>query len=277
MLRTVLKHYPFWKGRGVLANSQLLRSKTKNNRVVKLNHGLDIVVTENDYISRMIRFFGDFDPSLTKLLFSILRPGDILIDIGANLGVITLPAAKLVGSTGLVWAFEPQQVVRELLIESIKLNSLSNVTVYSIALSNFDGSGRVFGDKKSLGSAKLSEENSAFDNDSCIVKPLDSLTLDTAGHPVRVIKIDVEGHEAEVLEGASKFLSEYTPQYVLFESHPSRGAFEEREEIKVLRRFQYQILSVRKSIFLRPLLKDVRLDRDSEYSCSEFLAKKSHV
>lgn len=271
-IESLMKHYPFWKGRGVLANSSLFRSNGREPRLVTLNDGPVIYTVENDYISRMIRFFGDFDPAITNLIKSLLRPGDVVIDIGANLGVVTLPAARWVGDEGLVIAFEPQRAVYDLLCNSVTENRLQNVKAYMVALSDKCGSGVVRGSQFSLGRATLEQYSGIEGGDSCEVRTLDSFELDFPTARLRLIKIDVEGNEANVLSGATRFIAHQKPDYILFESHPTRGMFESRAEVRIIRSLGYAVAEVKRSLFVQPCLRWLEQESAIEPSSSEFLA-----
>src|SRR5687768_706385 len=75
-----------------------------------------------------------------NVLRLILRPGDTYIDVGANIGTTVIPAADRVGSTGIVWAFEPHPTIARYLSENVQLNSLSNVRIHAVAVDRESGS-----------------------------------------------------------------------------------------------------------------------------------------
>src|SRR5438067_1424811 len=112
--------YPLFSGCGALANLPLLRrlAPPAGTVTTDLRDGSRIRVRPGDYIGRAVFFFGDLDPKLRWVFSRVLRPGDAALDIGANCGVMSLFAARLVGPAGQVHAFEPQPDLAALLRES---------------------------------------------------------------------------------------------------------------------------------------------------------------
>ena len=100
----------------------------------RLDSGADILVPLNDYIGKAAFYVGDLDRKVTEIIKRIVRPGDHVLDIGANLGVVTLHLAKLVGKGGVIHSFEPNPRVADLLIRSIERNGLENVRLHTCAL-----------------------------------------------------------------------------------------------------------------------------------------------
>ncbi len=137
-----------------------------------------------------------------------VRPGDWTIDVGANVGHYTLALAKRVGSTGRVFAFEPIARTFELLAAAAA--DESNVTLLNAAASNdtrevaFDIPDFEWG-LQNLYAASIRDSGSAA---AAVCLPIDSLAL-----PKRVsfIKVDAEGHELEVLQGASSLIQRDLP------------------------------------------------------------------
>ena len=78
-----------------------------------------------DFIENRICFFGVYEPNVTTVFQSSVRTGDIVLDIGANIGYYTLLASKLVGPTGKVYAVEPSQINRLRLQHNLQLNNVT--------------------------------------------------------------------------------------------------------------------------------------------------------
>lgn len=91
--------------------------------VTQLNSGPQIYVYPNDYVGRMVLFFGDLDPCLTNFVRQNISPGDTIVDAGANLGVIILAVASIIGDSGKVIAIEPNSFVVSAMKKSVELNS----------------------------------------------------------------------------------------------------------------------------------------------------------
>ena len=141
-----------------------------------------------------------------------LRPGMTVIDIGANLGVYSLPMARLVGPKGQVFAYEPASETRSLLEHSRELNAGANLHILPLALSDRERVGRlVFG-----GSSEL---NALGENGAGETVRITSLDREDAmrGWPSPdFIKIDAEGEEERILAGGQNFFARHSP-LVMFE------------------------------------------------------------
>jgi FkbM family methyltransferase len=141
-----------------------------------------------------------------------LRPGMTVIDIGANLGVYSLPIARLVGPTGQVFAYEPGSETRALLERSRELNEGTNLHISPLALSDSGREGRLVfggsGERNALG------ENGA--GETVRITSLDSEDAARGWSTPDFVKIDAEGEEARILAGGRDFFAWHSP-LVLFE------------------------------------------------------------
>jgi len=133
-----------------------------------------------------------------------VRKGDVVIDVGAHVGVFTIKAAKDCGENGLVVAIEPEPRNLALLSKNVKRNSLNNVIII----------GKAAGDHK--GKAKLHLSSLSFQHSLSgarhnyvwiDIDTLDNIAFELKLDKINFIKIDVEGTELEVLKGARKILS----------------------------------------------------------------------
>ena len=131
-----------------------------------------------------------------ELFAELVRPGDVVWDVGAHHGFVTLCAARRVGPAGAVHAFEPSARNRALLRRHVRWNRLGNVTVHPFALSDYDG-------EASFGGSGTSKTY-AFGRGSETVPVRTAATLVTQGicPPPTFMKLDVEGAEADALVGA---------------------------------------------------------------------------
>jgi FkbM family methyltransferase len=159
--------------------------------------------------------FGCYDPQLQRIMKRLITPGSVVLDVGANIGWHTLFAARLAGTAGTVHAFEPNPYVRAELQLNISSNGLDNVKVWDTALSNANGtalfnapqvSSLAAGDGSLRVPLAESELSSRIDVKTC---QLDTMDLGLAR--LDFIKIDVEGHEAAVFEGAIKTIGQFRP------------------------------------------------------------------
>jgi FkbM family methyltransferase len=146
----------------------------------------------------------------TELFTSLVKPKDIVLDVGANFGYFSMIAAKLVGDEGKVYSFEPAPDNYELLVKNIKLNNYTNIVPTQKAVSDEKGKLKLFLDRINWGGSSFSEDN-ILPQDRDFVE-VETVTLDdffeSQAKEIKVnfIKLDVEGAEGQVLEGASKIL-----------------------------------------------------------------------
>jgi FkbM family methyltransferase len=148
----------------------------------------------------------------TAFLARWLRPGMTVLDIGANLGVYSLPMARAVGPDGQVFAYEPASAPRRLLALSKAKNEAANLHVIAAALSDGDREGQLV-----LGSSsELNSLQGSGPSETVQITSLDSEQRSRNWLAIDFIKIDAEGEEERILAGAQAFFSERSP-LVMFE------------------------------------------------------------
>ncbi len=161
---------------------------------------------------------GLFEPHISQLIEGSLRHGDSFWDIGANGGYHTLLAARRVGSDGHVLAVEANPRLKPLIETQLRLNHVTNCTVVSVAVSNRQGTASfAVADnslKSSLSDSRLTGESNTLEVQTTT---LDALMKHHA--PPHLIKIDVEGAEAQVLEGGQRLLSAAGRPRLLVSTH----------------------------------------------------------
>jgi FkbM family methyltransferase len=233
----------------------------------------------NSAIGRAL-FTGGFEIAEVEFMRKLLKPGDIVFDVGANGGLFTVIAAKKVGDSGHVYAFEPGERELELLRHNIEINHLKNVTVIAAAV----------GDK--IGSTQLAIScdgalNSLRQTDHPKQQiegwqPVKMLTLDSVIQEFKIpqvefIKIDVEGAEKLVIAGANILLSSNTPPVILFESSDLNArcfGYAVRDLIAEFIENKYAINHFDESGYLTPICsEDPRLGKQ----IYNFIARKTVV
>lgn len=184
--------------------------------------GLEIRLDLEDYIQRGI-FYDSWEAPETAFVRRVLRPGDIVVDVGANVGLFTLIAARAVGASGQVHAFEPVPVNFERLAENVSRNALPNVTLNRVAAGAASGQTQLgLEPGTDLTSGK---QMSGF---FTVGSPLRAVTVPVAslddyaserlsGRRIRFVKIDVEGYEPEVLRGMRSLLAARRIDLVMLE------------------------------------------------------------
>lgn len=169
-----------------------------------------------------------------------LRPDDDVIDVGANIGFFTLIFSTLVGKFGKVYAFEPHPRIYKYLQGNLVLNKVDNVYAFNLALGNKSGTVK-FSDKKG------DDINSVVvDDDSGITVPakrLDAVGIESVS--VSLLKIDVEGYEKFVLEGAGHTLQKVQCIYIeSIERHFLKFGYKLCDLLNILINQGFQILEI---------------------------------
>jgi len=162
----------------------------------------------------------DYEDDVAHVIERCLEPGDVFFDVGANVGVFAFLAATVVGEEGAVFAFEPESNNVLCFQRSLERAPVRNVELRDCALGGEDGT-MVFDRRGGAFSGRLvdgDDEVGSGGTRSIQVRSIDSL-LAGGMRPPKLIKIDVEGGEGLVLEGARQTLSKYRPA-VLCEMHP---------------------------------------------------------
>jgi FkbM family methyltransferase len=174
-------------------------------------------------VAKLIFAFRErYEPELA-CLERVLSPGSVFVDVGANIGIYTLVASRIVGDTGRVIAFEPSAQSFPILQRNIALNGFKNVLAFPFALSQISGQARLYRGPNpglnSLGKDPSWEE----DVEEIAIEPLDLVLHQISTDHVDVIKMDVQGAEELVLRGAVKIVATSRP-LIIFEVFPEGTA-----------------------------------------------------
>jgi FkbM family methyltransferase len=160
-----------------------------------------------------------YEPFETELLLGHRHPGDVVLDVGANLGYYTLLFARHVGPTGKVFAFEPDPDNFSLLQENVARNGYDNVVLVRKAASDYSGMAQLYRSADNQGDHRL------YDTDG--KRPsvaVESITLDEffAGYsgPIHLVKMDIQGAEAAALDGMMRLLRRCGPVTLATEFWP---------------------------------------------------------
>lgn len=180
-------------------------------------------VMKNDFIGQQMAKGQHFEQDSVDILITKIRPGDVVVDVGAHIGTYTIPFAKAVGPTGKVHSFEPQSRMRELLKKNVEANGYQDrVVIHSEAVghkncettmnANDDVNKKL--DYEKDGTSNFGGMNLGKDGEKVKMVQLDKVFLPR----VNLIKIDVEGAEKLVLYGAREIIEAYKP-YVFYEKN----------------------------------------------------------
>lgn len=199
-----------------------------------------------------------------QVMKSLLPPGGTFVDVGANFGTFSLLASRLVGAKGRVVAFEPQARLVSMIRRSLDLSGISNCELHSTACGRVPGSRALLIPDDDSGRAGFFAQFSgrkAHSVESVTVVPIDDLRLTEAA----LIKIDVEGSELDVLEGAARTIHQLKPA-IMIEINPSSAAAAGNDSAAVIARLSdlgYSSFSRADDTTVRFAASRVPLDRQS--------------
>ena len=193
-----------------------------------------MVVDTGDTVGRVLAVAGEWEPHLTDAFRGRLAPGDVCVDVGAHVGYYTLLASRLVGPQGQVYAFEPSPRTYRALETNLALNDVANVNAMNVAAGAEDGSAvlheapRYASGNSSLTRRMLETPDVGRPEDYTAVEVsvgvVDAIVPREAFGRVRLIKVDVEGYEVEVLRGLDLILAEGAPVSLIVELTPEWSA-----------------------------------------------------
>jgi FkbM family methyltransferase len=164
-------------------------------------------------------WLGSYEYEKQRAIGRAIRPGDIVYDIGANVGFYTLLSSVLAGTRGRVYAFEPLPRNLRDLREHLKINRISNCSVIEAAVAFEDGEAH-FDPSPARSEGRLSPTG------TIVVRTvgLDSLLSQNRISPPSLMKIDIEGAEVECLRGAARTIGNFRPVIFLATHGPDRHA-----------------------------------------------------
>jgi FkbM family methyltransferase len=189
-------------------------------RLTETRDGLMLYPAADMFIGPCLAAYGEYSPEEARLLQSLVRPGDVVLEVGANIGVHTLGLARAVGPAGRIYAIEPQRRLFQMLCANLALNDIDNVharqqglgatpevlwvsTPTTAAPANFGG----------ISLQRQGEE------------PVDVVTIDQLGlDRLDLIKIDVEGMEEAVLRGGVETIRRLAPRLYVENDRPETSA-----------------------------------------------------
>jgi FkbM family methyltransferase len=277
-VRQLLKpHYVWRPAQAFQRLAQALRRDAPGPRTVTLPWGLRMRVDPGEDIGRSIWQLGLYDLAVCEALWRLVSPGDLALDVGANIGCMTGLMALRAGPSGEVRAFEPHpQVCADLrenadlfrIVPIVPIAPIAPIQVIPLAVSDAAGTATLYsGDHFALNHGLASF--AAAPGPSLAVA---TTTLDEAlgGRSAAVVKIDVEGSELRVVRGARQALREGRIRHIIYEAYPQeRSALEE-----TMRDLGYSVHALGRSFFGPLLAAPGEEPRLPGYEAPSFLATR---
>lgn len=192
--------------------------RLRDRRRCPTMYGFDLVVRATNGLQYYRNGF--YEQGTMHVIAACLRPGDVFVDAGASVGQMAFHAARAVGPTGRVLAFEPAPDRYDDLVDGISINDFDNVTAIPAGLAALPGELRLF----LGGSPSMMDQTKSENTTKVLVHRLDDVLEKHRVDRVRFVKIDVEGLEPEVLLGATRLLQSAEPPIICYEHGTYRHA-----------------------------------------------------
>ena len=237
---------------------RLFRYAQSDVLVKNFDGDLTISLNLSEHMQRRIFWMGYYSEDIVSVLNQYLVPNMVVLDIGANIGEISLLAAKRVGTHGWVYAFEPMDNIANKLTQHIELNHFTQVEIHRCALGNesnnqmpiYSSCGQQVKDKhEGLGSLYCK------DNQEQPIQYVELITMDiwvtqhSDIHRIDLIKIDIEGAELACLQGAKETLKNFKPKIIIEiqDFSAERADYKATDIIDLLSELGYEFFRIEKA------------------------------
>jgi FkbM family methyltransferase len=209
-------------------DSSLLASSLKTilglnkRKVIKTKLGNFYIDLISNFGSAIIEN-GIYEPEIVDILFLKLKESNIFIDVGANEGYFSTIASKIVGNNGCVIAIEPQKRMIEVINKNLEINNSDNVYIENTALSDesFQKLDLYLFHSLNTGASSMVNKYLFSKRQKVLTLSMEDLFKKYNIEYADLIKIDVEGFEPEVINGAKKLLGEKRIRAILIDFHES--------------------------------------------------------
>lgn len=219
---------------------------------ISFDHDLEVICRWNDGVCRLLYYFGTYFDETIIVLDKIISDGMTFVDVGANIGTHSLLAAKRVGYAGSVISFEPDPSVFEIL--RINMKDFPNSHIYNLAVSSSEMDVPLYVNSNT---AKSSLAKHKYTVETIRVKAT-KLDRKIKGK-IDILKLDVEGHELNVIAGSERLLRENAIKCILFECSGDR-----LDIISILKQYGYHIYGISA---LGDLTKEIFEPKDMTFNC----------
>ncbi len=218
-IRVYLRRWPIARGKGFITRRILrpLLPAPPSSFVAKRPDGSRVQLYYREVLGYTTLVLGQFEDPECLMLCRLAREGSVAIDVGANVGVMTIPLARAVGPAGLVVAVEPLEANVQRLRANADLNEIKNVVIRQVAAAQnvaqieFQvAEDAAYGSTRSIGDRMARTGVVTVES-----LPLDKIWADLGSPAVSIVKVDVEGAEAGVILGAHALLQRDRPVLML--------------------------------------------------------------
>lgn len=202
---------------------KVLLPKPKGALIIRTLYGfyMNIDPVKDHGVEESIYFTGTYEKGTLFIMRNILKEGDVFVDVGANIGLMSIFASLVVKGTGKAIAFEPNPETMNILKSNIELNHISNIETSNYAIGEKKEQARVYDHWESnRGSASLIKPDITTTSYDVNVIPLSEYFK--RDQTIHVIKIDTEGYELVALKGAGSILTGKSPPMLIVECSETR-------------------------------------------------------
>lgn len=265
-LSRILKRMPG----SVLLLEYVRRKFSHTDRKMTINDfdcSLTISLHLAEHMQSQIFWYGYYSRDIIMVMDNILSQGMVVFDIGANIGEISLCAAKRVGAEGKVYCFEPMPTLYEKLTHNLSVNAMMHAFPIRLGVSKNTGVVPIYRADSNFSDGTIHEGLGTLypmDNRTTPVGEIQLVTLDAfceEEHVQRLdlIKIDVEGAELDVLMGAEHVIRKYRPYLIIeIQSETAQASGVSPEEIlDYLQLLEYSIFTIGRKGKLSPLSREM--------------------
>lgn len=220
LVRFVLRKYPFNRGKGRIFNILGIKKQKfeEKHLVIKTRHGFMMKIIPNDYIGKYLYYTGAFDDTIFHALSDFCQGDETILDVGGNIGYISCCFLDRFPDCRII-SIEPQNDIFFLLKENMERISKDRGQAVNAALSDHGGEGYMESVKGNIGACHIVGKSDRDLGDLIQVRLINGEILSqlVGTRKFDIVKIDVEGHEEEVLRSLYPMFKEHRPKAIAFE------------------------------------------------------------
>lgn len=200
---------------------------------------------KNGTVDNEIFLQGVYEPSILKIIKNNINTGDVILDVGANIGQHSIFMSFVTGNTGKIISFEPVSSIYAQFKNSIEINNIKNITLHNLACGDMEKEMNINTISSNMGGSSL-----VFSGDDRKIEKIKVITADSIvknENKINFIKIDVEGYEYEALLGLKDTIEKHHPKIMLeysYAGYKSMGTDSAKKILDLLYSFDYDLYDI---------------------------------